>query len=276
MPSSRPGRVHWASSGRGPHPAAPGQRGGDVRAEEDLADGRGRQYLGGRAVADEPASGQAEEPAHHRGERAHHVLDPDHRDALGVDRADDLDELGHLRVGQAAGHLVEQQQPGLGGEGAGQFQPLALEQAEPRGGQVGLAGHAGPVQCLRRRRVAGPAPQPAALLRGDQQVLEHGHVRERARHLIGAPDAQPAPRRRIQLGDRAAVEGDLTGARSQIAGDEAEQAGLASSVRPHDPDGVAGSDAERELLGDDDLAEPFRHLVELEQRAGHPVTGWSA
>ena len=74
--------------------------------------------------------------AHHRGERAHHMLDPDHRDALGVDRADDLDELGHLRVGQAAGHLVEQQQPGLRGEGPGQFQPLALEQAEPRGGQV--------------------------------------------------------------------------------------------------------------------------------------------
>ena len=73
-----------------------------------------------------------------------------------------------------------------------------------------------------------------------------------------------------------AVEGDLTGVRSQIAGDEAEQAGLASAVRPHDPDDVAGPTLERELLGDDDLAEPFRHLVELEQRAVIRSLRWSA
>ena len=49
---------------------------------------------------------------------------------------------------------------------------------------------------------------------------------------------------------------DLAGARGQVAGDEAEQAGLASSVRPHDPDRVPGADGERQVLRDDDPAEP--------------------
>ena len=204
------------------------------------------------------------------------MLDPDHRDALGVDAADDLDQLGDLGVGEAACHLVQQQQRGLGGQRPGQFQPLALQQAEPFGGHVRLAGHAGPLQRLDRGRVAGPPPQPAALLGGDEQVLEHGHVPERPRHLVRAADAQPAPRGRVQLGDRAPGEADLARAGGEVAGDEAEQAGLASAVRPHDPDHVAGPDGQRQVLRDDDPAEPFRHVVELEQRACHPVTCWSA
>ena len=40
------------------------------------------------------------------------------------------------------------------------------------------------------------------------------------------------------------AERDLAGARGQVAGYEAEQAGLASPVRPHDPDRVPGPDRE--------------------------------
>src|SRR5580692_10777632 len=144
------------------------------------------------------------------------------------------------------------------------------------GGPVRLAGHPGPLQRLRRGHVAGALPKAGPLLRGDEDVLEHGHIGERPRHLVGAPDAEPAPRRRVQLGDRAPGEGDLPGARGQIAGDEAEQAGLAGSVRPHDPDGVPGPDLEREVLGYDDTAEAFRHAIQLEQRVCHPVRCWSA
>jgi hypothetical protein len=124
-----------------------------------------------------------------------------------------------------------------------------------------------------RGRVAGFPPQPAALLGGDQEVLEHGHVPERARHLVGAADTQPAPGGRVQPGDRAPAEADLAPAGSEIPGDEAEQARLASTVRPHDPHRVAGSDGQRQVLRDDDPAEPFRHVVERKQRLAHPVTG---
>jgi len=127
-----------------------------------------------------------------------------------------------------------------------------------------LAGHAGPVQRLDRGRVAGPPPQPAALLGGDEQVLEHGHVAERPRHLVGAADAQPGPRGRVQLGDRAPGEADRPGIRGQVAGNEAEQAGLARSVRPHYPDDVPWADGQRQVLSDDDAAEPLHHALELE------------
>src|ERR1035438_8893043 len=56
-----------------------------------LTDRGGGQHGGRRAVADELAAGQADQPAHHGRQRAHHMLDPDHRGALGVDLADDLD-----------------------------------------------------------------------------------------------------------------------------------------------------------------------------------------
>ena len=49
-------------------------------------------------------------------------------DALGVDRLDRGDELVDLALGEAAGDLVEQQDPRLRGEGPGQLEALALEQ----------------------------------------------------------------------------------------------------------------------------------------------------
>ena len=255
---------------------AAGQGGGDLGAEEDLADRRVGQHLRRVAVPDEPPAGQADQPGHHRHQRPHHVLDPDHRDALGVHPADDLDQLRDFRVGQAAGHLVEQQQLRPRRERAGEFQPLALQQAEPFGGQVRLAGHVGPLEGLAGRHVAGPAPQPGALLGGDQHVLEHGHVSEGPRHLIGAADAEPAPGRRVQLGDLSPGEGDASSPGRQVTRNQAEQAGLARSVRPHDPDRVPGSDRERQVLDDDDPAEPFRHVVQFKQWFGHPVICSSA
>ena len=157
----------------------------------------------------EPA-GQADQPLHRGRQRAHDVLDPDHRDPLGADRADDPDQLRDLRIGEAARHLVEQQQPGAGRQRAGQLKPLALQQAEPLRREVGLGGQPGPLQHGRRRRVARPAPQPGALLDGDEHVLEDGHLPERPRHLEGPADPQPAPGGRAQPGDRRAVEPDRT------------------------------------------------------------------
>src|SRR5580692_5536599 len=164
----------------------------------------------------------------------------------------------------------------LGPDARARASSSRLRWSRPSRGPVRLAGHPGPLQRLRRGDVAGALPKAGPLLRGDEDVLEHGHIGERPRHLVGAPDAEPAPRRRVQLGDLAPGEGDLPGARGQIAGDEAEQAGLAGSVRPHDPDGVPGPDLEREVLGYDDTAEAFRHAIQLEQRVCHPVRCWSA
>src|SRR3984957_5277002 len=86
------------------------QRQVGVGAEVDLAPPGVREPLGRGAVADELPAVQARHPGDERGQGADHVLDPDHRDALGVDGADDLDQAGDLGIGQTAGPLVEQQQ----------------------------------------------------------------------------------------------------------------------------------------------------------------------
>jgi hypothetical protein len=79
------------------------------------------------------------------------VLDPDDGDPVAPDGGDDLDELGDLWVGQAARHLVQEQQPGAGGQRPGQLEPLALEQAEALGRAVGLRGQAGPARTSAAR-----------------------------------------------------------------------------------------------------------------------------
>src|ERR1700733_5791515 len=145
-----------------------------VAAEVDLAHPGVREHLRRGAVADELPAVQAGHPGDERGERADHVLDPDHRGALGVDAADDLHQHGDLGVGQTAGPLVKQQQGRPGGDRAGDLQPLARQQPEPAGRRVGLGGDPGPLKRARGDRVAGLAALPAALLGGEEDVLEHG------------------------------------------------------------------------------------------------------
>ena len=73
----------------------------------------------------------------------------------------------------------------------------------------------------------------------------------------------------------AAGEADLARTGGEIPGDEAEQARLARTVRPHDPDRFPRPDRQRQVFRDDDPAEPLRHMLKLKQRARHQLTGWS-
>jgi hypothetical protein len=89
------------------------------------------------------------------------------------------------------------------------------------------------------------------------------------RYVATLDQAEAAAGGRVQPGDVPPGETDLAGARGQIAGDEAEQAGLASPVRPHYPDGFPGANRETEIFRDGDAAEPLRHVVELKEWTSH-------
>ena len=69
--------------------------------------------------------------------------------AAPLELEDDVDEFARLGVGQAAADLVEQQRRGAGGERAGEFEALAVDEAKRLGAAVGDAGHAG-----RRRAIS--------------------------------------------------------------------------------------------------------------------------
>ena len=145
-PAPRPGR-----QGQRRRPRRTRQRRGHLGAQEHLPDRRVGQDLRGLPVGDERAARQADQPVHGSGQGAHDMLDPQHGDALGPDVAHDPDQLGHLRIGEAAGHLVQQDQPRAGGQCPGHLQPLALQQPEPLGGDVGLAA---PARSAPGRRAA--------------------------------------------------------------------------------------------------------------------------
>ena len=56
---------------------------------------------------------------------------------LGVDRPAELDDPLRLGRRQAGHHLVEQQEPRLGRQGARELEPLAIRERETTGGPVG-------------------------------------------------------------------------------------------------------------------------------------------
>ena len=61
-------------------------------------------------------------------------------------------ELGQLVLGQAAGWLVEQQQPGLASQGTGERDPFARSMWQRLRHPVGQVGGAHPVERLERDR----------------------------------------------------------------------------------------------------------------------------
>ena len=124
------------------------------------------------------------------------MLDPDDADVAAPQLEDGVDQLARLGVGQAAADLVEQQQVGIARERAGQFEPLAVEQAERLGAAVGDAHHAAELDGVDRLVVGLAAFEAGAVGGGDEDVLEHRHAAERARNLVGAHEAQAAALRR--------------------------------------------------------------------------------
>ena len=101
-----------------------------------------------RTVRQQSPEVQHDDPLGEAEHRLHHVLDPDHGDAEPVTRrAHDLDRGVQLGVVEPGHHLVEQQQPGPAGEGAGELEEPLLVEVQRADVVVAAAGEA------RRTRV---------------------------------------------------------------------------------------------------------------------------
>src|SRR5262249_21891510 len=174
----------------------------------DVAHGGRRDHRPRGAVADEAATVQDHQTVDDRDDGMNDVLDPDDRDPAAANVPDQVYQRRAFVLGEAAGHLVEQEHARLRGERARQLEPLAIEEREAAGGPMGLDCEAALLDELDAAPIDIALAAAAAECRRYHQVLEHGHAVERLRNLKRAADSQPAAPFRRQVGDVDAREDD--------------------------------------------------------------------
>ena len=159
------------------------------------------------------------------------MLDEDDGGAAVADPADELDGVVDLPRREAGQHFVEQHQPRPRRQRARQLEELALVQVQVVRQGVGLVLQAGEVQPLPR--LAGRLPlieRRAAEHRHQRHVLQHAHVRERPRDLVGAGDAGARDAVRLESRQFAALEADLAAAGGEMPADHVDEGRLARAV----------------------------------------------
>jgi hypothetical protein len=115
----------------------------------------------------------------------------------------------------------------------------------------------------RRRR------SPETAIENAQDVVEHGHLTEQSQVLKRAGNAKMRGLSRLDPGERASLELDVSAVRSLIAGDDVEEGRLAGAVGPDQRGHDAGKQREIDRVGRGDAPEPLGHADE----AQHGVAG---
>src|SRR4029450_4593014 len=183
---------------RAPPPARP------APAARSVADDLGEEVLGplgprvgeellGRGGLQDPAAVHEHDPVGRRPGEAHLVADHDHGHAGGGQVAHDVQDLvDHLRV-QGRGGLVEQQQLGVHGQGAGDRHPLLLAARQLGRQLVGLVLDPDPGQQLAGPALGllpGLAPDPG---RAQGDVVENAPGGEQVDLLEDHADVRAQP-----------------------------------------------------------------------------------
>jgi hypothetical protein len=214
------------------------------------------------------------------------MLDQEHGDAkLVADRTDENAELRHLIVIEPAGGFVEQQEPRLRGQRAGELDALARRKGQARR-RVGCGGFQSDESQHRARGAVAMAllaaggwqrhgvaqgSVAAARMGADLDVVEHRHGGEQSRALEGAADALGGDVRRCAVAQRRSIQADVAALRPIEPAQAIEQCGLAGAVRPDQSDDPAIAHREVDVLKRDDAAEPHGQICDLEQRRRRAV-----
>src|SRR6185503_10704332 len=215
---------------------------------------------------------------HHAVADVHHqphvVLDEQHRHAIVAHAADQLAERDALRRIHAGRGLVEREQLGLGGQRAGNFQTALVAVRQAAGRMVRFAADAHVVEQLQRPALnllflrqgalvaedraehAGSRTRVAA----DHHVFERGKIHEQADVLEGAADAGGRDLVRLQAGETAVVEPEVTAIGRIDAGENIEQRGLAGTVGTDQAVDLALADGEGDIIQRLHAAEPLCNL----------------
>ena len=199
------------------------------------------------------------------------MLDPHDRDPARFQFQNDVDEFVGLGVGEAAADLVEQQHRGAGRERAGEFEPLAVDEAERLGAPVGDPRHGGERKRVDRLLIGALPLEPAAMGGCGEDILEHRHAAEGPRNLMRARKPPPAALGRRREGDVLAEKAHPPAGRRMRADEQAQERRLARAVRPDDADRLAGADGKVDAIehqkGAEALRQAFRLQAEGRRRA---------
>src|SRR5437867_7704884 len=214
-------------------------------------------------------------------DHAHVVLDE--RDRRVELRVDVEDEAAHvlLLLDVHAGHrLVEQEELGLGGEGAPELHPLLQPVGQPAGRRLAdrldlqkvddplderpvlefLTASRTPVERLQQK-----AP-PRLEEPSRHEVVEHAHPLEQGHVLEGARDAEDGNVGGPEVRPVSAVEDDPSLVRVVEPADHVEQRRLAGAVRTDDGEDLAAADLDAHLAQRDERAEADADAPHLEER----------
>jgi hypothetical protein len=217
------------------------------------------------------------------------VLDDQEAESLGAQCLEmRRDLLGERRV-YAGDRLVEQDELGIGHQGAADLEELLLPSRQFSGGIVENTAKVEPFgDCARpaaQRLLAFPRPRGAQQGRDDpftglvgaveQQVLHHRQARKAARDLEGADkpaagDAVGPPARDID-----AIEVDGSGMRGDEAGNAVEQRRLAGAVRSDEAGDALRRKAEIDAVERRDAIEAAAQSGDLEKSHRAPRLGVS-
>src|SRR5579884_4313432 len=235
----------------------------------------------GRAAGDHPAEVEHVDVVAEGEHEVDVVLDDQHAEVVpAADAAEEVRELPGLLAPDARGRLVEQQEPGIGAERAGDLHQPAHPQRQLADAAVHvlaeaqLGDHAvdlamGEHLVAVRRGQAQPVgedPVAHARLAAQQDVVVGAEPADQLRRLEGAPDAGARAAIRGEPGDLATVEADAARVGALQAGDGVEQRRLAGTVGTDQADHLAARDAQRHRVERREPVESHVDAAHLEQR----------
>ena len=229
------------------------------------------------ARGDDPAIDQNGDAVGEREHGFHIVLDQENSDAA-FEFAQHRHHARRLVRAHAGHRLVEQQEPRPRGERHGDLELALLAVAEPVDAHSGARAEPDAFERgLRRSAQAVVAPRvipetervTGMRLHRERDIVERGEIAEQRSDLERARQPEVAVAIGRQCGDIAAIEADSAAVRGDLAGQQADQRGLAGAVRADDGVEFAARDVERDGVRGDDAAEALGQPFDLQQRLGH-------
>ena len=205
--------------------------------------------------------------------------EPDADVELFADEADEVHQFDFFLGVHAGGGFVEEEDLGLGGEGAGDFEAALLAVGEVAGELVGAGFEAegfeedvgGGFVLVVFELVVWGAEDGAeeavgdGLVESDEDVFEDGEAAEEADVLEGAGDAGAVDLEGLFADEGFSGESDVAGGGAVDAGDDVEGGGFAGAVGADEAEELALVEREVEVVEGFEAAEVEGEVGDFEQ-----------